>query len=73
MATASNVASVETQRRTFKYRIEPNKTTVKWLEQTCETHRRLNNEMLSWRLRGASRTGGDAWSLEWEKARTKRS
>ena len=44
------VAESKTQRRTYKYRINPNKTTVKWLEQTFETHRRLYNDALAWHI-----------------------
>ena len=44
------VAESKTQRRTYKYRINPNKTTAKWLEQAFETHSRLYNDALAWRI-----------------------
>jgi hypothetical protein len=50
MDTASGGAATDTQRRTYKYQLETNKTTVAWLEQTLEMHRCLYNEMLGWRI-----------------------
>ena len=37
-------------RRTYKYHMRPSKTVAKFLAETLETHRRLYNDALGWRM-----------------------